>query len=68
MLLRRQDSLAEVGYTSVVATNARAALIELDLNRAQFAAVFSDVVMNGMDGNAMALMPFWLVRMAGRAA
>jgi CheY-like chemotaxis protein len=44
------QTLTELGYVTVWATNAEEALAELDRNASQFDAVFSDVVMPGMNG------------------
>ncbi len=44
------QSLAELGYITVWATNAQEALAELENDAARFGIVFSDVVMPGMNG------------------
>ncbi|WP_010162859.1 PAS domain-containing protein [Sphingomonas sp. PAMC 26617] len=44
------QSLAELGYVTVWATNAQEALAELEADAARFGIVFSDVVMPGMNG------------------
>lgn len=44
------QSLAELGYVTVWATNAQEALAELETDAARFGIVFSDVVMPGMNG------------------
>ncbi len=44
------QALGEVGYGSVLAINARAALAELEADADRFDVVFSDVVMPGMSG------------------
>lgn len=43
----------ELGYSTVLATEATKALRELEHDHTRFAAVFSDVVMAGMDGIAL---------------
>jgi PAS domain S-box-containing protein len=48
-----RQSLEELGYTTVMTTSAEQALVELEGGAARFAAVFSDVVMNGMGGFAL---------------
>jgi PAS domain S-box-containing protein len=48
-----RHSLEELGYTTVMTTSAEQALVELDLDAGRFAAIFSDVVMNGMGGFAL---------------
>jgi len=48
-----RQSLEELDYTTVMTSSAEAALAELDADAARFAAVFSDVVMNGMGGFAL---------------
>ncbi|CAN5767517.1 hypothetical protein BH09PSE5_BH09PSE5_08500 [soil metagenome] len=45
-----QMSLTELGFGSVVATSAQAALAELAKDSSRFSVVFSDVVMAGMNG------------------
>ena len=44
------QALRELGYDSVLALDARAALAELESDRDRFHVVFSDVVMPGMSG------------------
>jgi len=44
------QTLAELGYVTVWATHAEAALAELEHDAARFDVVFSDVVMPGMNG------------------
>jgi PAS domain S-box-containing protein len=48
------QALRELGYDSVLATDALAALAELKSNCSRFHVVFSDVVMPGMDGLELA--------------
>ena len=48
------DALAELGYATVLATDARAALAALAEDSARFQVVFSDVVMPGMSGLELA--------------
>lgn len=48
------QSLAELGYVTVWAANAQDALAELAHDAARFDVVFSDVVMPGMNGVALA--------------
>ena len=48
-----RHSLEELGYTTVMTTSAEQALVELDRDATRFAAIFSDVVMNGMGGFAL---------------
>jgi PAS domain S-box-containing protein len=48
------QSLAELGYVTVWAANAQEALAELEHDAARFDVVFSDVVMPGMNGVALA--------------
>jgi PAS domain S-box-containing protein len=48
-----RQSLEELGYTTVMTASAEQALVELDAGATRFAAVFSDVVMNGMGGFAL---------------
>ncbi|MFZ5795976.1 MAG: PAS domain-containing protein [Sphingomonas sp.] len=48
------QSLAELGYVTVWAANAQDALAELARDAARFDVVFSDVVMPGMNGVALA--------------
>jgi CheY-like chemotaxis protein len=48
-----RHSLEELGYTTVMTTSAEQALVELDVDAGRFAAIFSDVVMNGMGGFAL---------------
>lgn len=48
-----RQSLEELGYATVMTTSAEQALIELAAGVERFAAVFSDVVMNGMGGFAL---------------
>jgi PAS domain S-box-containing protein len=48
-----RQSLEELGYTTVMTTSAEQALVELEGGAGRFAAVFSDVVMNGMGGFAL---------------
>jgi len=48
------QTLAELGYETVWATNAEAALAQLSENADRFDAVFSDVVMPGMSGVKLA--------------
>ena len=50
-----RHSLEELGYTTVMTTSAEDALVELDRDATRFAAIFSDVVMNGMGGFALGL-------------
>ena len=45
-----EDSLRELGYDSVLATNADEALFHLEENPDRFHVVFSDVVMPGLSG------------------
>ncbi|WP_198157013.1 PAS domain-containing protein [Aquincola tertiaricarbonis] len=45
-----QQTLEALGYSAVLARSARAALAELAHDAGRFTAVFSDVVMAGMDG------------------
>ena len=44
------QALSELGYDTVLAIDAEAALVELQTNAERFDAVFSDVVMPGMNG------------------
>ena len=44
------QTLADLGYATVLATNATQALAELEADADRFDVVFSDVVMPGMDG------------------
>jgi CheY-like chemotaxis protein len=44
------QALAELGYETVLAVDAEAALIELERDAGRFDVVFSDVVMPGMNG------------------
>jgi CheY-like chemotaxis protein len=48
-----RQSLEELDYTTVMTTSAEQALVELEAGAGRFAAVFSDVVMNGMGGFAL---------------
>ncbi len=48
------QTLAELGYRSVLAADAAAALLTLEGDRDGFDVVFSDVVMPGMDGISLA--------------
>jgi len=48
-----RQSLEELEYTTVMTTSAEQALEELAADAGRFAAVFSDVVMNGMGGFAL---------------
>jgi CheY-like chemotaxis protein len=48
-----RQSLEELGYCTVMTTSAEQALVELARDVGRFAAVFSDVVMNGMGGFAL---------------
>ncbi|TXM74514.1 PAS domain-containing protein [Methylobacterium sp. WL69] len=48
------QTLAELGYCTVWAVDAQKALAELDRDAERFDVVFSDVVMPGMDGVALA--------------
>ncbi|WP_332875741.1 PAS domain-containing protein [Massilia sp. S19_KUP03_FR1] len=48
-----RQSLEELDYTTVMTTSAEQALEELAADAGRFAAVFSDVVMNGMGGFAL---------------
>ena len=48
-----RQSLEELDYTTVMTSSAEDALVELEHDSARFAAVFSDVVMNGMGGFAL---------------
>lgn len=48
------QALAELGYSTVLATNAHDALIELARNPEEFDVVFSDVVMPGISGVELA--------------
>ena len=45
-----RQSLEELDYTTVMTSSAEQALLELERDPDRFAAVFSDVVMNGMGG------------------
>ena len=45
-----RQTLEELGYRSVLASDAKVALVELKADASRFDAVFSDVVMPGMDG------------------
>ena len=45
-----RQSLEELDYTTVMTTSAEQALLQLRHGAGRFAAVFSDVVMDGMDG------------------
>ncbi len=48
-----RQSLEELDYATVMTTSAEDALVELAAGAGRFAAVFSDVVMNGMGGFAL---------------
>jgi CheY-like chemotaxis protein len=48
------QSLTDLGYVPVLATNAQEALAELAKDAERFDVVFSDVVMPGMDGLELA--------------
>ena len=48
------DALSEIGYQSVLATNATAALAMIEDDPSRFDVVFSDVVMPGMNGVELA--------------
>jgi nitrogen-specific signal transduction histidine kinase/CheY-like chemotaxis protein len=48
-----RQSLEELDYMTVMTTSAEQALVELAASPGRFAAVFSDVVMNGMGGFAL---------------
>ena len=48
------QALRELGYDSVLATNAEQALAELDSGRRRYDIIFSDVVMPGMSGVELA--------------
>lgn len=48
-----QQSLDALDYTTVMTTSAEQALVELGIDATRFAAVFSDVVMDGMGGVAL---------------
>ncbi|MDQ2823803.1 MAG: PAS domain-containing protein [Pseudomonadota bacterium] len=48
-----QQSLQALDYTTVMTTSAEQALVELGVDARRFAAVFSDVVMDGMGGVAL---------------
>ncbi|MET0542624.1 MAG: PAS domain S-box protein [Variovorax sp.] len=45
-----EQTLQEIGYTTIAVSSAEAALVELRANSGRFVAVFSDVVMGGMSG------------------
>ena len=45
-----RQSLEELDYQTVMTTSAEAALVELEEDAGRFAAIFSDVVMDGMGG------------------
>ena len=45
-----EQTLVELGYRTVIAPSAESALTELQTDPARFVAVFSDVVMSGMNG------------------
>jgi PAS domain S-box-containing protein len=51
-----KQALSELGYDSVLAANADAALLELEKDCARFHIVFSDVIMPGTNGIELAKM------------